>query len=283
MELMKNLLPAFILSATLMSPATFATCELKGEEPLIIGCTYQCNFLYRLRLTLSALGMGYSVRIMDMRDMSDAEAALASVDGVLMPGGADINPELYIPKVSEEYRQNFEQQRHLAVLNEEGKTRDPFEYGLLNKYSRDEQYKNLPFLGICRGMQMMSVVQGIPLYLDINTELGIENRKYVFDQIALEEGSLMNEIHGQKKLKAMKLHHQGLHLPYFRENQEKFPKVKISSFSHGRKIAESIEYTHRPAVGVQYHPEMSFTSASAPLFKWFLSKSCEYKNAVKGI
>lgn len=130
---------------------------------------------------------------------------------------------------------------------------------------------------------MMTVAQGIPLYLDLKTETGIENRKYVFDKVSVNKDSLMGSIYPKSSIKALKLHHQGLRVPYYREHQDKFPLVKVSAFSHDNRIAESIEYTHRPALGVQYHPEMSMTGTSAPVFRWFLSKSCEYKTAVKGI
>lgn len=270
-------------SALLGAQVHGSTCELKMKKKLVIGCTYKCDFMYRLRLTLSAFSMGYPITIVDLRQMGNMEEALSHVDGILMPGGADIDPALYMDKVSSEMKTYIAQNKSLARINEETRERDPYEIELLKKYSTNERFKNLPFLGICRGMQMMTVAQGIPLYLDLKTEVGIDNRKYVFDQVKVEENSLMDKIYPKKTIKAMKLHHQGLRVPYYRKNMEKYPLVKVSAFSNDHKIAESIEYTHRPALGVQYHPEMSFTGTSAPVFKWFLSKSCEYKNAAKGI
>ena len=49
---------------------------------------------------------------------------------------------------------------------------------------------------------MMSVAQGIPLYLDIATELGIPNRLYKFDQAFITENeSLMKSFYGNKNPK----------------------------------------------------------------------------------
>lgn len=280
MGMMKSL-PIFL--GFLLFCRAEASCELKSREPLRIGCTYDCGPLYRLRLTLNALALGYPLEIINLTQHQDISEALSSVDGVLIPGGADIHPDLYISKLSPELQSEFEKKRHLAILTDEGRERDPFESELVKTYSRNDSYKELPLLGICRGMQMMTVAEGIPLYLDLKTELGLENRRYVMDEIHLKAGGLMREIHGKGKLRAMKLHHQGLHLEHYLKHQDQYPQVRVTSTSHDQRIAESLELTHRPAIGVQYHPEMSFTSASAPLFKWFLVKSCEYKNRDKGI
>lgn len=273
---------SFTLLTFLGTQEGFA-CELKMNRKLVIGCTYKCDFIYRLRLSLSALSMGYPIKIVDLRTMGNMEEALAQVDGVLMPGGADIDPALYQDKLSTEMKSYIQQNKALVKITDESKERDPYEIELLRKYTSIERFQKLPFLGICRGMQMMTVAQGIPLYLDLKSEVGIDNRRYVFDQVSVKDSSLMSEIYGNKQFKAMKLHHQGLRVPYYRQYRDQFPLVKVSAFSHNDQIAESIEYTHRPALGVQYHPEMSFTGTSAPVFKWFLAKSCEYKNAQRGI
>lgn len=273
----------FLLSFLFSSLVLAANCQLPANTTLVIGCSYDCGPFYRLRLTLNAFSLGYSLKVVDLRELGDLKSALSQVDGVLMPGGADINPSYYLDKVSPELKRYVEKNMHLVRLSKEGRERDPFEGELLAQYSADEKYTRLPLLGICRGMQMMSVTQGIPLYLDLETETKVKNRKYVFDEVKVSNSSLMQKIYKGKSLRAMKLHHQGLRLPYFRKNEKQFPLVKVTAFSHNNKIAESIEYTHRPALGVQYHPEMSFSSAATPVFKWFLSKSCEYKNSLKGI
>ena len=269
------------LSGLLLTSTSFA-CELKMNKRLVIGCTYKCDFMYRVRLTLSALSLGYPIKIVDLRQMGEMSEAMTKVDGILMPGGADIDPSYYMEKVTPDLKDHLQKNIHLARMSDEGKSRDGYESELLTRYSSDARFEKLPFLGICRGMQMMTVTQGIPLFLDIKTEVGIENRKHVFDKVSVSDNSLMSKIYPQKSISALKLHHQGLRVPYFKENAAKFPLVKVTSFSHDNKIAESIEYTHRPALGLQYHPEMSFSGTSNPVFKWFLSKSCEYKNADKG-
>ena len=129
---------------------------------------------------------------------------------------------------------------------------------------------------------MMSVAKGIPLYLDIKTELGINNRIWKFDRIYLSlEESLLKTLLGEESFLGFKLHHQGIRVDYYLRHQDSFENVKVSSFSHQGKIAESLEYTNQPALGVQYHPEKSFPKAAEGIFKWFLIRACEHKNSQK--
>lgn len=259
-------------------------CELPRGEVIKVGCSYDCDFFYRFRLTMTAWGMGYSTKIVNLRSEPDMKKAMAGVDAILVPGGADIDPKYYLDAVSPELQEYTKKNLNLVEFTAEGRERDGYEYSLVKVYSDDETYKNLPMLGVCRGLQMMSVAQGIPLYLDIKTELGIKNRRRLFDRIFLnEESSLVQTIYNYDSFKGFKLHHQGIRVPYYEENSEKYPKTRVTAYSNDRKIAEAIEYTHRPALGVQYHPERSFSGTSVPVFRWFLTKACEYKTGKKDL
>jgi gamma-glutamyl-gamma-aminobutyrate hydrolase PuuD len=130
-------------------------------------------------------------------------------------------------------------------------------------------------------MQMMGVAQGMPLFLDLKTETGIKNRRYLFDSIfTTPESSLMKKLYGSYAIRGFKLHHQGIRVPYVKEHSEDFKNVRLTAFSHDQRIAEALEYSHRPALGVQFHPEMSFSQATRPVFKWFLSRACENKKQI---
>lgn len=271
---MKSLI---LLLALFTFPAL--ACKLPPKSKLVIGCTYKCGLDYRLRLNLTAWVMGYDIDIVDLRKLGTLERALTEVDGVLIPGGADINPDYYSDKVTPEMRAYLEANRHLVKFTEEGEIRDPYEYAFLKRYLEDEKNASIPLLGICRGMQMMTVAQGIPLYLDIKTELGIKNRRYLYDRVHVEKNSTLDSIYKNDSFLGYKLHHQGLRVPYYSQHSENYPDVRVTAYSHDGKIAEGIEYLNRPAIGVQYHPEKSLTSASAPIFRWLLTRSCEFKNS----
>ncbi len=228
---------------------------------------------------MTAWMMDYKVSFVDLSKHRDIREAMKNVDAILIPGGADIDPIYYLNAVTPELRDYTKKNLHLVNFSQEGKIRDPFEFQLVKIYSEEESFKDVPLLGICRGLQMMSVSQGIPLYLDIKTELGIRNRHHTFDRISMADSSLMKELYPRDSFKAFKLHHQGIRIPYFNEYSHHFPRTKITAFSNNHLIAEAIEYTHRPALGVQYHPEKSLSAASIPVFQWFLNKACEYKNS----
>lgn len=256
-----------------------AACQLSPKTKLTIGCAYKCGLPYKLRLNLSAYALGYKLDIVNLRDFATLEEGLAKVDAVLIPGGADINPDYYSDKVTPEMRSYIEANRGLADISAESNYRDPFEYALVRKYLSEDSHATLPMLGICRGMQMMSVAQGIPLYLDIKTELGIKNRRYLFDRVHVEKGTKLDEIYLNDSFKGFEMHHQGLRVPYFLQEAASYPDVKVTAYSNNNMIAEGIEYQSRPAIGVQYHPEKSLTGTAAPIFRWFLTESCEYQNA----
>ena len=267
----------FILIFLLSFPAW--ACKLPPKTKLVIGCTHKCALPYKLRLKLSAAFLGYPVEVVNLRELGTLSEALAKVDAVLIPGGADIDPSYYSDKVTPEMREYLELNRGLADVNEESKYRDPYEYAFVREYLSNDSYSKLPLLGICRGMQMMTVGQGVPLYLDIRTELGIQNRRYLFDRVHLEKNTALDEIYLNDSLKGFKMHHQGLRVPYFKEHEASYPDLKVTAFSHDGKIAEGIDYQSRPAIGVQYHPEKSLTNTAAPIFRWLLTRSCENKNA----
>ena len=267
-----------ILLVTLSTQAR-ANCTLPAKSKLIIGCAYKCGLPYRLRLNLSAMALGYKLDIVDMRNLGTIEEALAKIDAVVIPGGADINPDYYSDQVTPELRSYIEENRGLANITAESNLRDPYEFALMKKYLGEEKNADLPLLGICRGMQMMTVAQGIPLYLDIRTELGIKNRRYLFDRVHVEKNSQLDEIYLNDSFLGFEMHHQGLRVPYFSEHEASYPDVKVTAYSNGGQIAEGIEYQSRPAIGVQYHPEKSFTGTAAPIFRWLLNRSCEYKTA----
>ena len=273
----------FTLAMFLGPFAVQASCHLPITKKIIIGCTTKCDAYTRLRLKAVGTSLGYRVGFTDLSAGKDISDSFSKVDSIIIPGGADINPKFYLRDVTAELRDYTQNNLHLVKFTEEGKRRDLFEYTLLKLFlSPDSQYKKLPLLGICRGMQMMSVAQGLPLYLDIETELGIPNRQLVFDKINItERESLMSSLYGDKNFSGLELHHQGIRVDYYESHKTDFPQVAVSAYSNDGKIAEAIEYKGLEALGVQYHPEKSLPSTTYPIFKWLLTKACEYKNSTK--
>ena len=232
-----------LLAAVLLSTSQVqATCKLPIKEIITIGCSYKCDFFTLSRLKAAGARLGYRVKIINLSLNKDVSESLAMVDSVLIPGGADIHPRFYLKNVTDELREYTENNIGLVKLTEEGKKRDLFEYTLLKLFLASSN-KKLPVLGICRGMQMMAVAKGIPLYLDIKTELGIPNRLYKFDRINITDPeSLMSSLYGDKKFSGFQMHHQGIRVDYYDAHRNDFNQVNVSAFSNDGKIAESIEY-----------------------------------------
>ena len=122
---------------------------------------------------------------------------------------------------------------------------------------------------------MLAVSQGIPLYVDIKTELGIPNRRYLFDRIEMKDGlSLMNDLFSAT-FRAFKRHHQGIRISYFNQHASRWPNLSLTAFSNKGLIAESLEFSDRPVLGVQFHPENDFGFERNRIIGWLLKKAEE--------
>ena len=246
-------------------------------DSLTIGCATKCDVFFQYALKKVAKLNKVDVSLVDI-SADGPVVDWKKYDGIIFPGGADINPAYYLSSVEPELREYTNSLNHLVKYTEEGKRRDPIEYGILKEYFSKAELESLPVLGVCRGMQMLAVSQGIPLWVDIKTEIGIRNRRYLYDRIELEPGeSLMNELFSGS-FKGFERHHQGIRVPYFQENFARWPHLKITSFSNKRRIAESLEFRNRPVVGVQFHPENDFGFERNRIFGWLIEKALQRKS-----
>lgn len=258
-------------------------CKLPADEYLTIGCTNYCGRFNRWGLKWYARKLGYKLKIVNLRSKRQT-MDYTQVDGVLIPGGSDIDPERYIPAVTPDFAKYLESIKHYTKYSNIGRVRDEFEFDLLSKYFSNPNQKYQPILGICRGMQVLTASQGIPLYGDIKKELGIKNRKWTLDRITVQNPeSLIQELVGRRKFRGVELHHQGLNVAYFNKHRSNWPHLEVTALSNGNKIAEALEFYNRPILGVQFHPEYTFGSARRGIFKWLLKRSCFNKVMSKKI
>ena len=125
---------------------------------------------------------------------------------------------------------------------------------------------------------MLTVSQGIPLYVDINKELGIKNRYYKIDKIfSTNPESVIQEAIGDDIYWGVELHHQGLRIPYYEKYRDRWPHLEVTGVSNRGKIAENLEFYNRPVIGVQYHPEYTFGKVRRGIFGWLLNRACHKK------
>jgi putative glutamine amidotransferase len=169
------------------------------------------------------------------------EEYLEAIDGIIMTGGADIHPSFYGQIVLE----------RCAEIDEE---RDRFEVELIHvARSRD-----LPFLGICRGLQVLNVALGGSLYQDLSYRQGTdpahmsprERRGEPAHPVAIAASTRLAEIIGARELHVTSTHHQIIH--------DLAPNLQVSAVAPDGVI-EGVEGPGRFLLAVQWHPERMAT------------------------
>jgi putative glutamine amidotransferase len=179
----------------------------------------------------------------DARAIDEPDTLLDLIDGLILAGGADVDPDSYGSV------------RH----PETGGTvpeRDSFEIALAKRaFERD-----IPLLGICRGMQLMNVARGGTLLQHLPESHGHhEHRRNPgsFDgadhDVRLQDGSLAARAAGEIPHGTKSHHHQGV--------DRLGDGLEVTGWSTLDELPEAIEVPgSRFALGVQWHPEADETS-----------------------
>ena len=169
---------------------------------------------------------------------ADPDRILDLLDGLILAGGRDVDPGAYGAEP------------HPAT-DASGPERDRFELAL----ARRAMERDLPLLGICRGMQVMNVARGGTLVQDLPEHLGHDaHRRTVgtFDgndhPVHLAAGSLAARAAGEQRHDTLSHHHQGVGAVA--------EGLRVSGWSEQDELPEAIEDPERRFVlGVQWHPE----------------------------
>jgi len=182
---------------------------------------------------------------------------LRAIHGLLLAGGGDMDPSYF----NEEPHPN---------LGEITPNRDRFEVMLTKSALR----KNIPVLGICRGIQVLnvacggSVIQHIPAVVKKPLKHSqAAPRHHATHRIFIDKSSRTAEILQTNLTRVNSFHHQAVGDPANGFN--------VSAISNDGVI-EAIEHTKfRFAFGVQWHPECMFKKdkASRLLFKAFVEEA----------
>jgi putative glutamine amidotransferase len=168
----------------------------------------------------------------------DAAGLLARLDGLLLTGGADVDPGLY----GEEPHQTVKR-----VIPE----RDAFEIGLCREALRKDQ----ALLAICRGHQVLNVAMGGTLIQDIPSQVSgardhdpDTERWETVHPVRILPRTRLREILGMETIEVNSFHHQAV--------RELGRGLVVSATSAADGVIEGIEAPgRRLAVGVQWHPE----------------------------
>lgn len=179
----------------------------------------------------------------DPIDEREPDAVLDIVDGVMLCGGVDLDPERYGAERDE--------RTDPATID-----RDGFELALAARAME----RDVPMLGICRGMQVMNVARGGTLTQHLPDDVGHEDHRRVlgtFDgsdhEVKLAEGSLAARAAGEVHHGTKSHHHQGV--------AQVGEGLAVTGWADLDDLPEAIEIPgNRFTLGVQWHPEADTAS-----------------------
>lgn len=171
----------------------------------------------------------------------DAESLIVRFDGLVLMGGADVNPALYGQQAGPHV---------YGVLPEQ----DAFESSLFRAALRVE----MPILAVCRGMQLANVALGGTLVQhlgDLTNAAELVDHaptsfpvgaEFVLHEIRLREGSCIAQSMGTCTVQGASFHHQGI--------GDLAPGLEIVGRSSDG-LLEAFEHPDHWLIGVQWHPE----------------------------
>ena len=174
---------------------------------------------------------------------------LDSLDGILLSGGGDVDPQIY-------------GEERIPACGEPDAERDSFERLL----TKEALKRGVPVFGICRGCQLLAVVLGSSLIQDIETQCGIpegvHRQQPPYDNachaVHLTQGGMFERITGKRTLQTNSSHHQAV--------KELGSGLKLEAVSEDG-IIEGFSCDGLNAFAVQFHPEhMAYKDKDAAAF-----------------
>lgn len=171
-------------------------------------------------------------------DARPPEPLLDRIDGLMVIGGADLDPAIYGQEPSQATENTY-------------RDRDEFELAL----TRGALERGLPFLGICRGMQLLNVALGGTINQNLVDDDGINSHRRIVGtfegtehDIDLHAGSLVARATGEEVHEARCHHHQAI-------DRLGDGLVVTARARDGVPEAIELEDDDRWVLGVQWHPE----------------------------
>ena len=175
---------------------------------------------------------GAGMRWVELSDPEQAVQDALTCDGLLLPGGGDMDPKFY-------------GQARIPACGEPNLLRDAAEPLLLRAFLAADKR----VLGICRGIQVMNAVLGGDLYQDIKPFEHLPHNDHwaKVHTVTVRRGTLLSRILGQDTVLVNSQHHQAV--------DRVAPGFTLAALSEDG-IVEAIEKPDaRFCLGVQWHPE----------------------------
>ena len=178
---------------------------------------------------------------------ADPEELCALLDGVVLAGGLDVEPQRYGGAPGPNATAHDREQ-------------DAFDIAL----AQAAIARGLPLLGCCRGHQVLNVACGGTLLADLPADGPIAHNardrspRRGEQRVRLAPGSLLHALLGAEE-RVNTIHHQAV---------DALGDGLVATAHADDGVVEAVELTGAPVVGVQWHPELH--AGADPLFAWLV-------------
>lgn len=197
---------------------------------------------------------GTPVLIPPVADNDVLLSTLDTLDAIVLSGGGDFNPlwagEQPVPQLH-----NINNERDLPEL-------------LLTRYAFDRQ---MPMLGICRGIQTLAMSLGGHVEQDIKPTPTLIKHSQTSHQstqthsVNIKPGTMLSDIFdGEDTIYVNSFHHQAV------DNPGNHMRTAATAPDGTIEAIESSE--QKPVIGVQWHPEW-LADDGLPLFRWLVNEA----------
>lgn len=183
--------------------------------------------------------------------LDDPERLIGLVDGLFLPGGRDLDAELY---GSVAHPSNDQPLR----------VRDELEIAL----TRLARERDVPVLGACRGMQVLNVALGGTLEQHLGDRIDLTPHRDIYGEhtshpVAIAPDTLLRSITHEDEFEISSHHHQGV---------DRLGEGLVASASAPDGVVEAIETTDGAfCLGVQWHPEERLDPEGIALIRAFIA------------
>lgn len=189
-------------------------------------------------------------------DSADAERLIAGLDGIMLCGGRDIEPQRY-------------GQEPLVTTEAPDTRRDAMEDHLLGAAILE----SLPILGICRGAQILNVHRGGTLIQHVPDTIGDTRyqrgqAEFTMMNVSIVEGTMLHRLAGAATTGPCAMyHHQAI---------DQLGQGLVVSAWSPEGLVEAVELENYPfGLAVQWHPEVTLDDLT--LFSALISAATEYR------
>jgi len=207
---------------------------------------------------------GIPVIIPPLSDTDAIISTLTHIDALLLSGGADYDPR-YAGEEPSPKLGDINIERDLPEL-------------LITRLAYNRQ---IPILGICRGIQTLAMALGGHVAQDLSEvkdgwqqQEGLkhsqdEERHVATHRVTIDQDSMLYHIYNKEELQVNSFHHQAVD-----DAGSRFRVIARADDG----IVEAMQSTeYKSILGVQWHPEC--LADGLPIFQWLVGEACQYRKA----